>query len=455
MGSVPFPMVNFDRFLFAFTIASHILLVSLSIGISILICAVEFLSSRTGDKYYAALARRLVRPLVVSFGVGTASGIVMAVELVNLFPTFMTLVSKTGVIAIFYVEIFAFFLETIFLVVYIYYGRAFSGRYTRWLLTLPVAFGTLLSASLIVMVNAWMNTPNGFNLAAYAASGVVTGVSPWAPFLTASTGYEMFQVLTAVPLTGMMLIGAYFAYRYVRTTNADERGLFLRGLRIAMALSFVLTALTILAGVLEIEGLYAYQPLKYAAFELNGKPGTDLPLTLFGSLSGSSVTGGLQLSGLQGWITHGTQLPGLSQYPSSDWPPLIVHDLFDGMAIGGAVLGLFVLSYALLWATGRRPFESKRLANLLGLFGILTAFIMEIGWATDEIGRQPWIVYNVLTVAKAANPSVGLLAPGILIVAFYALLVPFTLWFMVRVFNNKPLDLELKMPKEEGTDVNY
>jgi len=97
------PIVDFDRFLFAFTIGSHILIVSLSIGLAIMLCAVEFLSARSKDRYYGALARRLVRPFVVSFGIGTASGIVMAVELVNLFPGFMTLVSKTGVISIFYV----------------------------------------------------------------------------------------------------------------------------------------------------------------------------------------------------------------------------------------------------------------------------------------------------------------------------------------------------------------
>jgi cytochrome d ubiquinol oxidase subunit I len=139
--------VDFDRFLFAFTIGSHILLVSLSMALALMICACEFLFARTKDPYYGGLVRRLIRPFVVSFGIGTASGIVMAVELVNLFPKFMTLVSSTGVIAIFYTEIFAFFLETIFLVVYIYYGRHFKGPYARAALTLPIAGGTLCSSS--------------------------------------------------------------------------------------------------------------------------------------------------------------------------------------------------------------------------------------------------------------------------------------------------------------------
>jgi len=448
------PIPEFDRFLFAFTIACHILLVSVSIGLGIMLAACEFLRARYGGPTYAALARKLVRPFVVSFGVGTASGIVMAVELVNLFPTFMKLVSETGVIAVFYVEIFAFFLETIFLVVYVYYGHTFRGKYARWYLTLPIVAGTLLSAVLITMVNAWMNTPNGFDLAAYRATGSVTGVNPWAPFLTTSTGYEVMHVVSAVPLTGLMLIGGYFAIRYLRGTDPAERELFLKGLRIAVSVGLVLVVLAVLSGVLEIESLYKYQPLKYAAIELNPNPGTNLPVTLFGSLSGLTIVGGIQLPGLQSVFTQHAMLPGLSQYPQSEWPPLIIHDTFDVMVVGAVLVGLFLFGVAALWLTGRRPFDHRWGAYGFGLFAILMAIVMELGWATDEIGRQPWIVYNVLTVNNAANTSSALLVPGLAIVAFYLILVPTTLWFMVRVFNGRSLEMD-SSAKEGGTDVNY
>jgi cytochrome bd ubiquinol oxidase subunit I len=448
------PVAEFDRFLFAFTIASHILIVSVSIGLGLLLCAAEFLGQRYGDRYYSGLARRLVRPFVVSFGVGTASGIVMAVELVNLFPGFMKVVSETGVIAIFYIEVFAFFLETIFLVLYVYFGHSFTRRYARWALTVPIVGGTLLSAVLIVMVNAWMNTPNGFNLAAYQATGLVTGVNPWAPFLTVSTGYEVLHVVSAVPLTGVMLLGGYFAWRYVTATQAPERILFLKGLRIAVSLSLVLVVLSVVAGVLEIENLYRFQPLKYAAIELNPTPGTNLPETLFGSLSGTSVVGGWQIPGLQSLFTHHELLPGLSQYPSSSWPPLIIHDTFDVMVLGGIAVGVFLLGYAGLWAWGRRPFEHPLSAMGFAAAAVLTVIVMELGWATDEIGRQPWIIYNVMTVASAANTSPGLVVPGLVIVGFYLLLVPATFYFMVRVFNGRPLELDLEGPPA-GKDVNY
>ena len=449
-----FPMADFDRFLFAFTIGSHILLVTTSIGLSIVISITEFLAARRGDRYYAALARRLLRPFVISFGVGTASGIVMAVELVNLFPTFMTLVSRTGVISIFYVEVFAFFLETVFLVLYVYFAGTFRGRYARWGLTVPILIGSLLSAVLIVMVNAWMNTPNGFNAAAYIANGSVTGVDPWAPFLTASTGTEIFHVLAVVPLTGMLLLGGYFAYRYVNSRVPEERELLLRGLRIATAVGAFLIVMTAISGALEIDNMWRYQPLKYAALELNANPGTDLPETLFGTLSNGSLVGGIQIPGLQGILSNHAMMPGLSQFPSSEWPPLYVHTTFDIMALLGGLLGLFVFAYVLTWLLGRRPFERRLAAYGLGLFAIVMTVVMELGWMTDEVGRQPWIVYNVLRVDAAANTSPDLLVPGLIIVAFYLILVPVTFYLMIRVFNGRPLELDLQGPKA-GKDVNY
>ena len=179
--------VSFDRFLFGFTVASHILIVCSSIILIVLISVAEFLSIRKNDRYYRNLAQRLSKVFVISFGVGTASGIVMAVELVALFPRFMTFISQTGVIALFYAEVFAFFVEILALVMYIYYANSFKNPYTHWALSIVVASGTILSALFITAVNAWMNTPNGFSIPIYLGTGLITQVNPWAPFLSAST----------------------------------------------------------------------------------------------------------------------------------------------------------------------------------------------------------------------------------------------------------------------------
>jgi cytochrome d ubiquinol oxidase subunit I len=305
------------------------------------------------------------------------------------------------------------------------------------------------------MVNAWMNTPNGFDIPAYIGTGQITGVSPWAPFLTASTGYEIAHVLGAVPLTGLMILGGMFAFLYSRSRTEEERSLFQRGLRVALVLSFCLMILAVLAGMLEIEDLYKYQPLKYSAIELNANPGNHLPVYLFGRWTSSGVTGGLAIPGLQSAFTGGAGLPGLSEFNGQPWPPLYIHTAFDVMAIGGGLLGLFLLVYAGLWVAKRKPYERRVLNAVYLAFAVLTPIVMELGWMVDEVGRQPWIVYNVLTVASAANYNSELVAPGYVIVAAYLFLIPFTLWFMVHVFGNKSVAVDVARGPVGGDDVNY
>jgi len=166
------------------------------------------------------------------------------------------------------------------------------------------------------------------------------------------------------------------------------------------------------------------------------------------------VVGGIQIPGLQSALAGHSQLPGLSSYPQSDWPPLIIHDTFDTMVLAGFLLGLFLLAFTGLWAAGRKPYDRRLLAYGFGFFAFVTLVIMELGWMTDELGRQPWIVYNVLKVSQAANYSTSLFYPGLVIVAFYVVLLPTTFYFMIRTFNGRSFEADLE-GTAEGQDVNY
>jgi cytochrome d ubiquinol oxidase subunit I len=452
-------MVLFDRFLFAFTIASHIILVSVSIALIVIISVAEFISLRRTDRYYRALSRRLTKVFVIVFSIGTASGIVMAVELVALFPAFMTLVSETGVISAFYAEIFAFFLETISLVMYVYHANYFS-KVTHWVLSVFIAAGAILSAVFITMVNAWMNTPNGFDTSAFMQNRSVTGVSPWAPFVTASTLSKVAHVLPTVLLAGVMLVGGYFAWEYMRGKDIEEKRLLIKGLKITGALGIVLIIAAGLTGANNLPTLLQLQPLKYAAIELNPTPGTDLSEKLFGWLVNGQVYGGIQIPHLQSFLVQLesgiTVVPGLSQFPSSIWPPLYVHITFDVMVVGGIVLGLFFLSYFVNWVfLKRKPYESKLFLYSWIPLAFVALVVMELGWVTNEVGRQPWIVYNVMTVQQAANYGSGILIPGILIIAFYVILLPFTFYYFSRVFTSSSLSEEEDQMHDGGVDVNY
>lgn len=453
-------MALFDRFLFAFTIGSHIILVASSISLILLLLILEILHTRKENPKYETLIHRLRKLFIVSFGIGTASGIVQAVLLINLFPGFMTIVSKTGAIALFYAEIFTFFLETVTLGIYIYYDGVFKWKYTNVVLSFFLLLGTLLSAVFITMVNAWMNTPNGFNIQTYLTTGAITNVNPWAPFATPSTLSEILHVITSTVLFGFMMFGAFFAVKYLRTHDENEKSLASSMLHIIGVVSIIDVILVGLTGSLEASTVLLDQPLKFAALELDYMPGTHMAEHIFGTLVFSHgtyhVVGGWQISGLQSFLAGTqTQLPGLNQYPHSLWPPLFVHTSFDTMVTGGLIIGLFLFIMFIIFVVKRDPVHYKPMLYFQIIAGFLTGIVYELGWVTDEVGRQPWVIYGVQKTKAAINPSPGLLGPGYFIIAFYLVLVPVTFYFYSRLYNKQKevKNMNEALPEEGG--VNY
>jgi cytochrome d ubiquinol oxidase subunit I len=129
-------------------------------------------------------------------------------------------------------------------------------------------------------------------------------------------------------------------------------------------------------------------------------------------------------------------LPGLSQFPSSTWPPLFINTTFNLMTVGGIGLGIFLFVYFISLLRRKRPYESRRFLYLWIPASVLAMVVYQLGWATDEVGRQPWIVYNVMTVTQAANTSDALLIPGVIIILFYLAVIPSTLYFYARIFRS-------------------
>ncbi|BAB59885.1 cytochrome d ubiquinol oxidase subunit I [Thermoplasma volcanium GSS1] len=450
---------TFDRLLFAYSIGSHILIVLMSIGLSVILPVLEYIAIKYKDVYYDLLTRRVAKALVMFFAVGTASGAVMAVELIDLFPKFMTIIAVVGVLP-FYYEIFAFFLETIMLVSYYYYWDVFKNRMHHWLLTFGVAGGTLASAVFITMINAWMNTPNGFNISYYEKTGKLIDVNPFITALTPSTGREVFHVVIVTAFAGLMVLGAFFAYQYLRAKTEEAKTLYMKGLKVTFPMNMFLIIMAGLSGTLEMSGLLTYQPEKYAALDLNPYPiARDAPEHLFGTIVEKNghyyVLGGIKIPFVQSLLAGNgnlnTPVPGLSQFPTSTWPPLAVHDTFDLMVIGGTLLGLFLLSVLIAWILKKKPYESKGFMVAQILFAILTIPIYIGGWVTDEVGRQPWIIYNVMTVYQAANYSPSIIVPGYLIMAFYTILMPFSYWYAFRLMKQGDVKKEISSYKMPST----
>ncbi len=434
------PVIAYDRFLMGFSLAVHIILAAIGIALPLIIIGCELVGLKKHDDYYIRLAKRLTIMLIVFFAVGTASGTLVALNLLLLWPKFMVLVSKVAILPI-YIEVFAFFTEAIFLGIYVYSWDKFKNRYMHVVVGALVALGAVLSAVFITMLNAFMNTPAGFDISAYISKGVITGVNPLAVFFTPSTLIEVAHVISTSYFAGGFIFVLYFAYMMLKSSG-EERMHYRKGMNIVFTIVLIAVIFSVLTGILSILNTYRFQPEKYAAFELNLYPTTNAAELIGGFYSGGKVIDAISIPNLQSILANGsasTPVPGLSSFPMDTWPPLIIHTLFDTMVFLGFGFGLFLLIILILILLKRHPFDNRIVLKLLILAGIVAVILLEMGWVAAEVGRQPWIVYNVMLVSQAANTSQSVIPIAIAIIFVYAIILPVTLLVIRRLLRDRPL----------------
>jgi len=447
---------DMDRITIAYSLGIHILFVSISLALPIIMVVAEYIGFKRKNAYFDFLSRRMSKAMVLFFAIGTASGIAVAAELLVLWPGFMGLVASVAILP-FYVEVFAFFMEGIALGVYVYSWDKIANRHLHMFFGAMIAFFANLSGVLIIMVNAWMNTPNGFNIAAYVSSGTLTGLSPLSVFLTASTPLEVMHALGATLFTGASIIMAYFALKMLLVKSSELKYYFKNGLKIAFGLVTLVFLPVGLGGTWSMGMLSSLEPVKYAALDLDMVPHSNAYEYLLGWK--------VPIPGLQSILDTGKAsgvVPGLSSFPKSDWPPLFVHTTFDLMTIFGIVLGVFIIvGLIAIWARyyisrsknwKRKPRLSKFFDPVAGSFmtyasifmGAIAMVTLELGWITDEVGRQPWIVYNVVKTYVVGNMSGWVIPLGIFVMVMYTFLAIFTVYILKRILRDDDVILKLK-----------
>ena len=468
-------MVNLVLFyagLMGYSLAVHILLVTIGMTLPILMSIAEFVSIKYKVKIYDVLAKRLANALIIFFAVGTASGVVVAIELFVLWPKFISVLGQVGILPL-YMEIFAFFTEAIFLGIYIYFWNKFRSRMRHWLLSVFIAIGAVMSGVFITMINAFMNTPKGFNIPYYLSTGKIIDVSPFAVLNTPTTWVEIGHVIGSTIFAGAAFFLAYFAYKLLKT-NGIEREYYKKAAKIAAAIVIIAIILTVIIGIESITNLMVNQPEKFAALEMNFNSGSNVAEVIGGFLVNNRTIDAISIPGLMSFLATGSfngvisSNDSLSSYAKSTWPPInIVHNTFDVMVGLGVLIGVIMVIFLIIWLLNvdrirdkfksnkffkellsrkifSDPFDNPLVLKVLIVIGALAAFLLEDGWVTDEVGRQPWIIYNVMTVSSAANTSPSVLPVGIAMIAFYIVVLPATILFVRRVMKKRDLNKELE-----------
>jgi cytochrome d ubiquinol oxidase subunit I len=391
----------------AMSFAVHIPLTCFGIAFPAIVVFVEWLWLRTGDPLYRTLARRWTRIMVALFAVGVVTGTILSFELGLLWPAFMATFGSVFGLA-FALEGFAFFLEAIFIAIYVYGWERLSPR-AHFLSGLPIVVTGVFGAAMVIAVNGWMNNPSGFRL----AGGEVVDVHPWsALFGNRFFWHELVHMyFAAYIVVGFLMAGAYAWGRL--------RGRWGRYERAALAIPLTIAALAVpaqlLVGDWAAREVAAQQPVKLAAFEGLQETTAGAPEHLLGWYDADTgeITGGIAIPKLLSLLAYhdpDATVRGLDAVPQDDRPGAVnvVRLAFQAMVgIGTLLAAVGALVLWVRWRRRRLP-ESRWLYRLLVVAGPLSVVALICGWVVTEVGRQPWVVYGVMRTEEAVTGASAL-----------------------------------------------
>jgi len=403
------------------SLAFHIVFSCMGIAMPLLMVLAETIHLRTGDEVYMLLARRWATGTSILFAVGAVSGTVLSFELGLLWPHFM---ERAGPIIgmPFSLEGFAFFTEAVFLGLYMYGWDRLSAR-AHIAAGYIVALSGMISGIFVVIANAWMNTPAGFQLDAHHH---LTNINPVAALTNPAAFHEtLHMTIAAYAATGFAVAGVH-AFMLLR----DRGNQFHRhAVTIALAMGSIAAVLQPLTGDIAAHEVARLQPIKLAAFEGLFPSEHGAPLAILGipNVKTHHLDYAIDLPYMLSLMTyhdpHALVL-GLDSFPETEWPDALmaVHMAFQVMVgIGFALAAIPLWALWLLWRQ-RTIFAEPWFMRALVAATPLGLLAVEAGWAVTELGRQPWIIYHVMFTRDAVTPMHGLEVQLIVFTALYVFL---------------------------------
>jgi cytochrome d ubiquinol oxidase subunit I len=425
--------VPWARSQMAFTLGAHIILVPLGVSWAFMAMIANWRAIKRNDDDALVLAQRWSKFMAVTFAVGAVTGTVLTFEFGLLWPTFMGRFGAAFGIP-FAVEGLFFFLEAIFIAIYIYGWKRMSPWLHFWVVV-PIIISGIGGTVSVVAANAWMNEPGGFTL---DAAGEVTNVKPLSVIFNRAMPLEAIHMLLAAYLVGGFLIASVYAVGLLRGRRDRYHRL---GFLIPFTVACIATPIQMLVGDSLARWVYDNEPAKFAAIELVPKTSSDVPEILLGHENDDgTVSGGIKLPGVASWLSDpstgkNTVVQGRNAFPADEQPTIaetnVVHLSWDIMVGIATLLFLVSIWYAASWLFRRDMPRSRLFLWIASGAGVLSIVALEAGWVVTEVGRQPWIVRNYLKVENASTTNGGVWITFLVICALY-LVVGTTLILVMR-----------------------
>jgi cytochrome d ubiquinol oxidase subunit I len=408
------------------SLAFHIVFAAIGVGLPLLVFAAEGQWLRTRDRAYYDLARVWAKGMGILFAVGAVSGTILSFELGLLWPEFMKYAG--GIIGLpFSLEGFAFFIEAIFIGLYLYGWDKLSPR-AHWLSAVPIVISGPLSAAFITLANAWMQMPAGFRI----VNGRPADIRPLVAMFSKPWATEVVHgTLAAYVFTGFAVAGVC-AVAWLR---GDRRAQVAKGITIALTTAAIALPVQVIAGDIAARFVAGNEPAKFAAMEGVYHTRGDVPISIGGVPRGDRLVGAIEIPELLSILVGSnpkTVITGFDRIAPDERPPIAAtHLSFDTMVGSASLLTLVVLSWLIMIAL-RKPL-SRGLVAGIAVCAPLSLAALEAGWFVTEFGRQPWIARGLLRTSDAVTvaPGVDLQFYGFSIV--YVVLAAMSWWLLRRV----------------------
>lgn len=435
------------RIQFAMTIGFHFIFPPLTIGLAWMLVIFEAIGWKKKDEVYAAIGKFFGKILGLIFAVGVASGIVMEFQFGTNWAEYSKFVGDIFGAPLAAEGVFAFFLESTFLGLYIF-GREKVSKGTHWFSIFMVAVGSTISGFWILVANSWQQTPAGY----VVRNGRAELTDFWASVFNPSTMPRFYHTIDAALISAAFFVAGVSAYYLIKNKHIEFAK---TSLRFAIVFGLIVSVLEVFPfGHEHAKQVAETQPEKFAATQglYTSQEGAPIAIFAFPTDHPPKLKVPIEIPGLLSWMAFGdfkAKVKGINEFPRENIPPLFLTFVsYHNMVLLG-IYFIFIMALASYFLYKKKLFESKKILTILKWSVPLPLIAIQLGWIAAEVGRQPWIVYHLMKTKDAVSFTVGsgeILFSIILFALIYILLgsIFLTLLFKKIKHGPEPITKEAK-----------